>query len=104
MARCPTNVAGGPARQMPCFAVAVGCHSVGRRDASRLAAMAATFLIRSESRDRHLQVSGFPSVRGSDRARPGRPARPGPVGAGPVTLMVDGIRVAEHTCVVALGI
>jgi putative transposase len=45
-----------------------------------------------------------PPVRRPNRARPGRAARPGSVRAGPGRLMVDGIRVAEHTCVVALGI
>ena len=52
----------------------------------------------------HLQVGGLAPVRGPNRARLGRAARPGPVWPGPVALLVDGIRVADHCCVVALGI
>ena len=58
---------------------------------------------RSSRRRRAPPVGGLAPVRGPNRARPGRAAHPGPVRPGLVALMVDGIRVAEHCCVVALA-
>jgi hypothetical protein len=55
-------------------------------------------------RDGHLQVGGCPPVRGPNRAGLAELLAGDLSGLDLVALMVDGIRVAEHCCVVALGI
>jgi putative transposase len=54
--------------------------------------------------DRHLQVGGVAPVRRPDRARLAELLAQDLSTLDLVALMVDGIRVAEHCCVVALGI